>query len=94
MAKKYGLFDQSGNISGDINIAKRIVEENGGLGIVESALKKANSPIVKTFLSKIGINTEAINNAVNELKGTKNDIVESTPNNSVTDISNRLNKLK
>ncbi|MEG2993595.1 MAG: hypothetical protein RR847_04920 [Bacilli bacterium] len=94
MAKRYGLFDQNGNINGNINVARKVMEDNGGFGAVESALKKANSPIVKTFLGKIGINTEAINGVVNELKSANNGVVDNVPNNNVSEISDRLNKLK
>ncbi|MEG1597709.1 MAG: hypothetical protein RRY22_04945 [Bacilli bacterium] len=95
MANKYGLFDTSGNINGSLNVAKKVIEDNGGMGIVENAIKKANSPILKSFLGKMGINTDMINNAVNELKTMNNDINENKGLNSgVSNITNRLNKLK
>lgn len=95
MAKKYGIFDKNGNINGNVNIAKKVMNDNGGLGVVESAIKKANNPIVKSFLGKIGINTEALNGVVNELKTVNNaNGINDNSNNDVTLISSRLNKLK
>lgn len=89
MANEYGLLDSNGNLICGISKAKEIVSKNGGLDAVDNAVKKANNPLVKTFLSKIGIDMSVINKAVNEIKNISNTEVKSSD-----DLLERLKKLK
>ncbi|MFI3171717.1 MAG: hypothetical protein R3Y09_06600 [Clostridia bacterium] len=97
MAKKYGVI-QNGELTGTADIAKKIINENGGTGTFGKAINYANNPLVKMGLKKLGIDDDTLKGAISELNGSSGSIPHSNAQNgsvvSNSSLSDRLNRLK
>lgn len=99
LASSYGIIN-NGELTGSKELFKKVVDKNGGQGTLNKALQKANNPLVKMGLKKLGIDEATLNNAVQEIKGVTGSNKESmtntptTTNTGVNEVLNRLNNLK